>query len=152
MSERDAKAPPLFAVSNHHVADSGAPPQIDGDREGAYHAYFENRFGEQLLFVYDREAETGVLRMGDAGWENAFAVEDGFASVTLDPPESYWLMAAWSAATGTPIADVMRASGDRAQARAEAIAKQVEAAAVEAGADPEEVRKRLREHLGAGPS
>ena len=44
----------LYSVSNHHRQDAGHSPTIDGDAPERYHGYFENRHGEQSLFVYDR--------------------------------------------------------------------------------------------------
>jgi hypothetical protein len=42
----------LFSVSNHHTEQWGKPPAIDGDDPNVYHGCFENRYGEQFLFIY----------------------------------------------------------------------------------------------------
>jgi hypothetical protein len=97
------QASPLFSTSNKHVADSGTPPQFDGDAKGRYHGYFENAYGEQAVFVYDRQAGSGKLWMGDNGWEKPVAVVDGEAQgLVLGEAESIWLQACWQAVIGSP--------------------------------------------------
>ncbi len=92
-------ANPIFFVSNKHVADSGQPPQIDGDVKGCYHGYFENEYGEQAIFVYDYKARMGTLWMGDAGWDSPAQVVDGGAvDLVLSQAEQLWLQACWEAA------------------------------------------------------
>jgi hypothetical protein len=53
---------PLFAVTNHHTPSSGRPPSVSADEPGAYHGYFENRHGEQFVFVYRHETRTFEAR------------------------------------------------------------------------------------------
>jgi hypothetical protein len=55
-----------FPVLNPHTPASGTPPQIE-ERPGQYLGYFENEFGEQMIFVFDRSTGTGLLYAGDAG-------------------------------------------------------------------------------------
>lgn len=91
---------PLFQVRNKQSAASGEPPSIDGNTSGRYHAYFENAQGEQLIFIYDREADTGTLYHGDAGWGQPCPVKDGMCpNLVLDEAEMLWLRACWLAAT-----------------------------------------------------
>jgi len=91
---------PLFRVSNHHTQSCGDPPQVDGDHQGRYHGYFENEHGEQAVFTYDYETDTGTLLMGDAGWAEPRTVIDGEpGDVVLSPQEVQWLIACWEAAT-----------------------------------------------------
>ncbi len=86
----------LFRVSNKHVPDSGTPPQFDGDTENRYYGYFQNTFGEQLIFEYDRDTKKAHLWHGDAGWERSFQVEGGEApELVLDEIEKAWLKACW---------------------------------------------------------
>ena len=74
---------PLFSADNAHAAGSGTPPHVRRD-PGRYHGYFENRFGEQWVFVFDYAAGRGYLRGGDAGWDNVFVLPgDG----TLPPDQ-----------------------------------------------------------------
>lgn len=91
----------LFQVRNKHVSDSGESPSIDGNASDRYHAYFENGQGEQLIFIYDRKADTGTLYHGDLGWDDPQPVEEGgrCPNVILDEAETLWLRACWLAAT-----------------------------------------------------
>ena len=63
--------------------------------------YFENRAGEQWVFVCDRVGQTGELRGGDLGWDTVLPVRDGQASIVLGEAEAMWLQACWAAATDT---------------------------------------------------
>jgi hypothetical protein len=92
----------LLQVRNHHLAEAGSPPLIDDHDAGHYVGYFENGYGEQALFVYDRDEGTGKLYVGDAGWETAHAVVNGAVpELILSETELLWLRACWQAATGT---------------------------------------------------
>ncbi len=89
---------PLFAVSNHHTPQSGTPCLVTGDDERAYHGYFENRHGEQAVFVFDHETGKARVALGDAGWELWHPVVGGKAEgVILSPEENVWLEACWLA-------------------------------------------------------
>lgn len=91
---------PVFSADNKHTIESGQPPGIGGDTQGRYHGYFENEYGEQAVFVYDYQAETGTLWMGDVGWQNAQTVVDGeVLGLVLGENEKLWLQACWDAAT-----------------------------------------------------
>ena len=91
----------LFSVSNHHTAPCSEPAVVDGDMPGVYHGYFENQHGEQAIFTYDPATGEAVVRMGDAGWENAFPVVDGRVDgLVLGEAESLWLRACWAATGG----------------------------------------------------
>ena len=67
---------PILQISNHHAAACGTPPRIE-ERSGQYLGYFENRYGEQMIFVFDRGNGTGWLYAGDAGWETVYEVVGG---------------------------------------------------------------------------
>ncbi len=93
---------PLFSANNAHAARSGTPPQIQQE-PGRYHGYFENRYGEQWLFVFDYAADQGYLRGGDAGWDNVFVLPgDGTFPAgqlpILNEEEQLWLRACVRAA------------------------------------------------------
>lgn len=89
----------VFQVSNHHAASCGAPPAVDGDVAGRYHGYFENEYGEQTVFVYDRSTREGTLWIGDNGWESPAHVVGGKAEdLVLGETEALWLKACWLAA------------------------------------------------------
>lgn len=88
----------LFRVSNKQKKGSGSPPEIDGDTPHHYYSYFENEYGEQLIFTYDYETKTGTLYHGDIGWDSPVPIEDGTASgVVLHEAETLWLKACWLA-------------------------------------------------------
>ena len=89
---------PLFRVSNHHTAACGEPPVLDGDAAGTYFGYFANERGEQAIYTYDPEIGEAILRMGDAGWDEAYRVKDGRAEgLVLGKSEAMWLRACWLA-------------------------------------------------------
>jgi hypothetical protein len=90
---------PLFTVSNHHTAQAGRPPAINGDESGAYHGYFENRYGEQFIFVYRKDTSEGTLWGGDVGWKPHRVVDAKVESLILSREEKAWLQACWEAAT-----------------------------------------------------
>ena len=46
----------VFQVRNHHSAACGTPPHMDDLRPNQYLGYFENQYGEQAVFVYDRDS------------------------------------------------------------------------------------------------
>ena len=59
----------VFAAHNNHTPRCGAPPRVRNiDNPGLYYGYFENRFGEQFVFVFDRATKTGTVAGGDLGW------------------------------------------------------------------------------------
>ena len=95
-------ADPLLIVHNQHVPGCGEPSRVTSGDGDLYIGYFENPFGEQWVFTYDRQSRRAVLRGGDAGWETEFEVIDGgVAGLVLGEEELTWLRACWSAATGS---------------------------------------------------
>ena len=100
MSHTDRRDAPLFQVRNHHSATCGTSPHIDDLRPNQYLGYFENQYGEQAVFVYDRDSNQALVYLGDAGWEIQHAVVNGTApDLILSQPELLWLRACWQAAT-----------------------------------------------------
>src|SRR4051812_4773167 len=93
---------PLFSADNAHVPESGMPPYLRTD-SSRYHGYFENRYGEQWVFVFDYAADRGHLRGGDTGWDHVFVLP---GDSTLPPEqlpilneeERLWLTACVQAA------------------------------------------------------
>jgi hypothetical protein len=90
---------PLFAMWNKHTAACGVAPAITNRSGDQYYGYFQNRFGEQWVFVYDPERKVGELRGGDIGWDTVALVTDGHVEVLLGKAETVWLQACWQAAT-----------------------------------------------------
>src|SRR3954468_4540134 len=59
----------VFAAHNHHDPRCGWPPRVrNTDNPGLYYGYFENRYGEQFVFTFDRATGTGTVSGGDLGW------------------------------------------------------------------------------------
>ena len=86
----------LLRVGNRHVA----APRI-GERPGRYLGYFENKFGEQLVFVHDDGELDATLLHGDVDWEprrvaDASGLPD-FGDLILGEEERAFLMACWIA-------------------------------------------------------
>ena len=55
----------LLRLTNHHGVSA---PAVE-ERRGRYIGYFENAFGEQLVFVYDDSEPDATLFHGDVDWE-----------------------------------------------------------------------------------
>ena len=77
MSQSNRNDAPLFQVRNHHWAACGRPPYIDDLRLNQYLGYFENQYGEQAVYVYDRDSNKAVLYRGHAGCETQHVVIHG---------------------------------------------------------------------------
>jgi hypothetical protein len=59
----------VFAAHNNHDPRCGRPPRVrNTDNPELYHGYFENRYGEQFVFTFDRATKTGTVSGGDLGW------------------------------------------------------------------------------------
>lgn len=99
---------PLLAIRNNHSVSCGDPPIVNSEEDGTtYVGYFENAFGEQWIFTFDRGKNVASLRGGDLGWNTQLNVEcdsDGVfwtkpLQVNLTHHERQWLLACWQAAT-----------------------------------------------------
>jgi len=90
---------PLLRLRNHHAPSCGDPPIVDGESDFIYIGYFENRFGEQWIFEFDRRNGAAWLRGGDIGWNTKVPVLGGKAqNLVLGEDETQWLNACWHAA------------------------------------------------------
>ena len=59
----------VFAAHNQHDPSCGRPPGLRNTANpGLYYGYFENYFGEQFVFTFDRATGTGTVSGGDLGW------------------------------------------------------------------------------------
>ena len=101
----------FLRVSNRHAV---AAPAIE-ERPGRYLGYFENKFGEQLVFVHeDGELDAAVFH-GDVDWEPRRVVDaSGLPDVgdlVLNEEERAFLIACW-------IATAWRREGAQAARRA----------------------------------
>ena len=89
---------PMLTIHNRHSAACGIPPALRTEAADLYIGYFENRYGEQWVFTFDRATGEASLRGGDAGWARAHPVRDGRVDgLILVPEETAWLQACWSA-------------------------------------------------------
>lgn len=89
---------PLLTIHNHHAVSCGDPP-IVANSATRYVGYFENMYGEQWVFTYDRETKTATLRGGDINWNNPQVVRDGTVpGLQLQKDEAAWLRACWNSA------------------------------------------------------
>ena len=61
----------VFAAQNTHDERCGPPPHLRNTANpGLYYGYFENRYGEQFVFTFDRATGTGMVSGGDLGWDD----------------------------------------------------------------------------------
>ena len=100
MTQTNPDDAPLFQVRNHHSAECGTSPHIDDRSPSQYLGYFENQYGEQAVFVYDRDSSQALLYLGDAGWQTPHVVVDGAVpDLVLAETERLWVRVCWQAAT-----------------------------------------------------
>lgn len=57
----------VFKADNKYRPERGEPPQALR-KQYYFSSYFENRHGDQLLFVYDKEEKKGYIYNGREGW------------------------------------------------------------------------------------
>jgi hypothetical protein len=89
----------ILTIYNRHTEACGPPPAVSNESPDVYVGYFENRYGEQWIFTYDRRSGTARLRGGDAHWASTHVVLDGQVDgLILGAGESTWLRACWEAA------------------------------------------------------
>jgi hypothetical protein len=104
MNEETSMPDPLLTIRNNHAAACGDPPIVAAGESDRYVGYFENRFGEQWVFTYDRANGDAVLRGGDIGWNTNHAVVNGaVGDLILGEEEQAWLRACWLAASGRSV-------------------------------------------------
>lgn len=87
----------VLTIPNCHTMSCGKPPDLK--TEDRYTAYFENNYGEQLVFQYNFEAKKGTLWHGDYSWEEPVAVMGGGTTMIMDEEEREWLRLVWRVAT-----------------------------------------------------
>ena len=74
----------VFAAHNNHDPRCGPPPRLrTTDNVGLYYGYFENRYGEQFVFTFDRGTGTGMVSGGDLGWGDPKAFTLGLLDEAL---------------------------------------------------------------------
>jgi hypothetical protein len=74
----------VFAAHINHDPRCGWPPRVrNTDNPGLYYGYFENRYGEQFVFTFDRATGTGTVSGGDLGWGELKAFTRGLLDEAL---------------------------------------------------------------------
>jgi hypothetical protein len=87
----------VLTIPNRHTMSCGKPPDL---KAGAcYTAYFENNYGEQLVFQYDFESRKGTLWHGDYSWQEPAQVMGGGTTMIMGEEEREWLRLVWRVAT-----------------------------------------------------
>lgn len=87
----------VLTVPNCHYEVCGKPPDLKAGR--CYTAYFENHYGEQIVFQFDYKERKGTLWHGDCGWDESYKVMAGGTTVILSDEEREWLRLVWRVAT-----------------------------------------------------
>ena len=87
----------VLTIPNHHYECCGKPPDLKA--QGVYTAYFENDYGEQVVFQYDYKTKKGTLWHGDYGWEAPAQVMAGGTTMIMSEEEREWLRLVWRVAT-----------------------------------------------------
>ncbi len=105
----------VFAANNTHSGRCGAPPRLrNTDNLGLYHGYFENRYGEQFVFTFDRATKTGTVSGGDLGWGNPKSFTRALLDEALRSTQSLAAQIVWEErdeASKPPMIDTALALG-----------------------------------------
>ena len=91
----------LLCLPNHHPT---VPPPLTAGPD-RYLGYFENRYGEQAIFVWERGQPTALLYHGDLDWQPRVVIGGRVPDTLLEPAEQLWLQACWQASAGLRQAD-----------------------------------------------
>jgi len=87
----------LMRLTSRHSAQA---PVIE-ERPGRYFGYFENKFGEQLVFVHDDGEPDAVVFHGDVDWDPHRVTDAGglpdVGDLILNREEWTFLVACWIA-------------------------------------------------------
>ena len=103
----------VFAAHNNHDERCGPPPHLrNTDNLGLYYGYFENRYGEQFVFTFDRGTGTGTVSGGDLGWGDPKAFALGLLDAALGSTHDLAARVVGSAAgSKLPVIDAALALG-----------------------------------------
>jgi hypothetical protein len=87
----------LLRLSNRHASLAA----VIEERPGRYLAYFENKFGEQLVLVHDDGESDATVLLGDVGWEPRRVSDAGglpdVGELILNDEERAFVNACWIA-------------------------------------------------------
>jgi hypothetical protein len=87
----------VFVAHNNHNERCGPPPRLrNTNNPGLYYGYFENRYGEQFVFTFDRVTKAGTVSGGDLGWNDPKAFTLGLLDMRrqsrrLSTPRWHWV-------------------------------------------------------------
>jgi hypothetical protein len=105
----------VFVAHNNHDPCCGPPPRLrNTDKLGLYHGYFENRYGEQFVFTFDRATNTGTVSGGDLGWDDPKAFTLGLLDEALRSTQNIAAQIVWKGldeASKPPVIDAALALG-----------------------------------------
>jgi hypothetical protein len=105
----------VLVAHNNHDPRCGPPPRLrNTDNPGLYHGYFENRYGEQFVFTFDRATETGTVSGGDLGWDDPKAFTLGLLDEALRSTQNIAAQIVWEGrdeASKPPVIDAALALG-----------------------------------------
>ena len=88
----------VLTVPNGHYECCGKPPELQA-KDNCYTAYFENDYGEQIVFQYHYKTKKGTLWHGDFGWDTPVEVMGGGTTMIMNEGEREWLRLVWRVAT-----------------------------------------------------
>jgi hypothetical protein len=104
-----------FAAQNNHDLRCGRPPRLPNNADpGLYRGYFENRYGEQVIFTFDRATGAGAVWGGDLGGDEPPSFTLALVDEALRGNRSLAAQVARLARTeaaGLPVIDSASASG-----------------------------------------
>jgi hypothetical protein len=105
----------VFVAHNNHDPRCGPPPRLrNTDNLGLYHGYFENRYGEQFVFTFDRATNTGTVSGGDLGWDDPKAFTLGLLDDALRSTQNLAAQIVWEGrdeSSKPPVIDAALALG-----------------------------------------
>ena len=105
----------VFAALNHHDPRCGRPPRLRNTADpGLYYGYFENRYGEQFVFRFDRATGTGTVWGGDLDWDEPRSFTLDLLDVALRETQRLAAQVARlgrTEASGLPVIDAALALG-----------------------------------------
>lgn len=87
----------VMRLTNHRAS----PAPVIEQRSGRYLGYFENEFGEQLVFVHEDGEPDATVFLGDVDWEPRRVSDGGglpdAGDLVLNEEERAFLIACWIA-------------------------------------------------------
>jgi hypothetical protein len=97
----------ILTIANAHAAACGLPPVIE-KLPGQYIGYFENRHGEQWIFVGDPVTSTAKLYGGDCDWTCFDLTNQKMSEPMMDEREQGWLISCWASLLDRPLAVIQK--------------------------------------------